>query len=221
MLSSYFTCGPRRALWAAVMRYPIVHQHDATDCGPAVLAMAAAHYGKRVSIAKLRELAGTDRQGTNLVGLATAAEQVGFQATAVRATREALEQVPLPAIAHWQEENRNHFVVIYKISSKQVIIGDPAQGLRKLAPEAFHKNWTGVLVLLTPAARLRDVIQSKSSFSRLCSLVLPHRRLCLDALIAAVLLTVLGLTSSFFIQALVDFVFILGRKPALNWLGLG
>jgi ATP-binding cassette subfamily B protein len=34
-------------------------------------------------------------------------------------------------------------------------------------------------------------------------------------------MTFLGLTSSFFIQALVDFVFVLGRIPALNWLGLG
>ena len=51
--------------------------------------------------------------------------------------------------------------------------------------------------------------------------LLPHNHLTLDAPFAAVLLTVLGLTSSFFIQALVDFVFILGRKPALNWLGLG
>jgi ATP-binding cassette, subfamily C, bacteriocin exporter len=203
------------------MRYPIVHQHDATDCGPAVLAMAAAHYGKRISIAKLRELAGTDRQGTNLAGIAAAAEQVGFQVRAVRATREALGEIDLPAIAHWNEDNRNHFVLIYRISPKQIIIGDPAKGLRRLAPEDFQRSWTGVLVLLAPAARLRDVIQSKSSFSRLCSLVLPHRRLFLDALIAAVLLTVLGLTSSFFIQALVDFVFVLGRKPALNWLGLG
>ena len=51
--------------------------------------------------------------------------------------------------------------------------------------------------------------------------LLPHHRLILDALFAAVLLTILGLTSSFFIQALVDFTFVLGRKPALNWLGLG
>ena len=48
-----------------------------------------------------------------------------------------------------------------------------------------------------------------------------HRRLILDAYIAAVLLTILGLTSAFFIQTLVDSVLVLGRKPALNWLGLG
>ena len=49
----------------------------------------------------------------------------------------------------------------------------------------------------------------------------PHSRLILDALIAAVLLTILGLTSSFFIQALVDSVFVLEQKPALIFLGLG
>jgi ATP-binding cassette subfamily B protein len=34
-------------------------------------------------------------------------------------------------------------------------------------------------------------------------------------------MTVLGLASSLFIQALVDFVFVLGRTPTLNWLSLG
>ena len=191
------------------------------DCGPAAIAMIAAHYRKRVSIARLRELAGTDGQGTNLAGLSDAAEQVGFQARGIRATQEALKQIPLPAVAHWREENRNHFVVLYKVSSKHIIVGDPAVGLRKLKPLDFMQNWTGVLLLLTPAAGLRDIIKSKSSFSRLCSLFLPHSRLFLDAFFAAVLMTILGLTSSFFIQALVDFVFVLGRKPALNWLGLG
>jgi len=97
-----FRNGALRALSRAVTRYPIVHQHDATDCGPAVLAMVALHYRKRVSIAKLRELAGTDRQGTNLTGLVAAADQVGFHARGVRATRDALAQIPLPAIAHWR-----------------------------------------------------------------------------------------------------------------------
>ena len=220
-VSPLFNTGAQRALHLATVRYPIIYQHDATDCGPAVLAMVTAFYRKRVSIASLRELAGTDRQGTNLAGLTGAAEQIGFQARAVRATRDALRQIPLPAIAHWRENNRNHFVVLYKISRKQIIVGDPAAGLRKIGPEEFQKDWTGVLVVITPTARLRNIVRSRSSFSRLCALLHPHRHLFLDALLAAVLMTILGITSSFFIQALVDFVFVLGRKPALNWLGLG
>jgi ATP-binding cassette, subfamily C, bacteriocin exporter len=203
------------------MRYPVIQQQDATDCGPAALAMVAAYYRKRVSIARVRELAGTDRHGTNLAGLMAAADQVGFDTQAVRATAEALDQIPLPAIAHWHTNNLRHFVVIYKVSNKRLVIADPTTGLRKLTREEFHRHWTGVLVLITPTPRLREVIKSKSSFSQLCSLLKPHRHLFLDALIAAVLMTLLGLTSSFFIQALVDFVFVLGRAPALNSLGLG
>src|SRR5256885_15999817 len=127
------------------MRYPVIHQHDALDCGPGVLAMLAAYYKKRVSIARIREAAGTDRRGTNLAGLGSAAEHLGFQVRPVRASCGAVEQIPLPAIAHWREGNRNHFVVIYKISPKRVIIGDPASGVRNLTPEEFHQNWTGVL----------------------------------------------------------------------------
>src|SRR5262249_43393691 len=179
--------------------------------------MITAFYRKRVSIARLRELAGTDREGTNLAGLSKAAEQIGFRPRAVRAIPDALKQVPLPAIAHWRENNRNHFVVLYKVARNHMIVGDPAMGLKKIHADQFHANWTGVLVLITPTERLRNIVRSKSSFSRLCALLHPHRHLFLDALLAAVLMTILGITSSFFIQALVDFVFVLGRKPALNW----
>jgi ATP-binding cassette subfamily B protein len=149
--------------------------------------------------------------------LSSAAEQIGYSTRAVRATTGALERVPLPAVAHFH----NHFVVLYKATPRRVIVGDPALGLRRLKPEEFQKNWTGVLLLLTPTARLRNSVRSDSGFSRLYMLLLPHSRLFLDALFAAVLMTILALTSSFFIQALVDVVFVLGRKPALNWLGLG
>src|SRR6516225_3426172 len=99
------------------MRYPIIHQHDASDCGPAVLAMIAAYHKTRVSIARLRELAGTDRKGTNLAGLSSAAEQVGFTPRAVRASADALRQVSLPAVAHLQ----NHFVVLYEATPNCIV----------------------------------------------------------------------------------------------------
>src|SRR5439155_20226544 len=98
---------------------PIIHQQYATDCGPASLAMVGAYYKRRVSHARLREFAGTDRHGTNLAGLKTAAEHIGFNARAVRASSDALQQISLPSIAHWREHNREHFVVLYRISPQR------------------------------------------------------------------------------------------------------
>src|SRR5262245_16570903 len=203
------------------MRYPIIRQHDSTDCGPTVLAMIAAYHGERISTARLRELAGGDRQGATLAGLCAAAAHVGFKSRAVRSTLEALQEIPLPAVAHWREDDRHHYVALYEVSVNRIVVGDPASGLQKLTSDEFLKKWTGVLLLLTPDGRCPDAVESKSSFSRLYSLLLQHSHLFLDALLAAVLMTILALTSSFFIQALVDFVFVLGRKPALNSLGLG
>ncbi len=181
--------------------------------------MVAAHYGKRQSIARLREKAGTDRQGTNLAGLIQAAQDVGFEARGVRATPEGLSEITLPAIAHWSEDGRNHFVVVFKQTSRRITIGDPALGVRKLTPEEFKEHWTGILILLKPTLNLRDL--STPSVAKLWSLVGHHRKLFLDALLAAVLLTILGLASAFFIQLLVDFVFLVGAESTLNWLGLG
>ena len=181
--------------------------------------MVAAHYGKRQSIARLREKAGTDRQGTNLAGLIQAAQDVGFEARGVRATPEGLSEIPLPAIAHWSEDGRNHFVVVFKQTSRRITIGDPALGKRKLTPEEFKDHWTGILILLKPTLNLRDL--STPSVSKLWSLIGHHRKLFLDALLAAVLLTILGLATAFFIQLLVDFVFLVGAESTLNWLGLG
>src|SRR5438270_12718903 len=108
------------------MRFPMIHQHDASDCGPAALAMITAWHGKRIAIARLRELARTDRQGTTVAGLSSAAEEIGFSAKAVRALPDVMDSVDLPAIAHWREDNKNHFVVIYKTRHGYVHVADPA-----------------------------------------------------------------------------------------------
>jgi ATP-binding cassette subfamily B protein len=136
------------------VRYPIIHQNAANDCGPACLAMVAAFHGRQHSIAAIGELAGTDRQGTSLAGLVQAGKAIGFEARGVRATADALDRVDLPAIAHWSEGGRHHFVVVYRLRGKSVTVGDPANGIRNLSRREFLDSWTGILVLLHPTADL-------------------------------------------------------------------
>src|SRR4051794_37700957 len=95
----------------------MIRQHDSTDCGPASLAMLAAYHRKRIPIARLRQLAGTDTGGTTMAGLITAAQTVGFDARIFEATPEGVARIKfqLPVIAHWNENNRYHYVVLYKI----------------------------------------------------------------------------------------------------------
>src|ERR671924_2012021 len=95
-------------------RYACVRQVDQSDCGAAALATVALHYRRPIALQRLRDLAGTDRVGTNLLGLVHAAEALGFMAKGLKGPYEALPRVPLPAIAHVKtEEGLGHFVVLY------------------------------------------------------------------------------------------------------------
>lgn len=50
------------------MRYYCVKQHDITDCGAACLATICRQNGYKIGITRIREVAGTDKQGTNAYG---------------------------------------------------------------------------------------------------------------------------------------------------------
>lgn len=74
------------------MRYYCIKQHDITDCGAACLATISKQNGYKIGITKIREVAGTDKQGTNAYGIIKAAEQLGFSAKGVKGNKEAFFQ---------------------------------------------------------------------------------------------------------------------------------
>ena len=55
-----------------------VKQRDVSDCGAACLASVAAYFGLQIPVSRIRQYAGTDKQGTSLHGLIEAAEQFEF-----------------------------------------------------------------------------------------------------------------------------------------------
>ncbi|WP_396152771.1 peptidase domain-containing ABC transporter [Flavobacterium sp.] len=120
--------------------FPFYKQPDSKDCGPTCLKIIAKHYGKSLTIQTLRQLSETTREGSNLLSLSEAAEQIGFRTLGVKLSLEKLEEAPLPCILHW---NNNHYVVLYKIRKGKYFISDPAHGLIEYNQEEFLKCWIG------------------------------------------------------------------------------
>ena len=65
-----------------------IKQHDITDCGAVCLASIASYYKLQLPVARIRQIAGTDTKGTNVLGMVKAAELLGFSAKGVRGNRE-------------------------------------------------------------------------------------------------------------------------------------
>lgn len=188
------------------MKYHCIKQHDITDCGAACLATISKQYGLKLPISKIREIAGTDKQGTNAYGMVKAAEQLGFTAKGVRGNQEAFfSEFPLPAIAHVVIDGKLlHYVVIHKITKKEVVVADPGKGIVKYKPDDFFKIWTGVLILLVPNTTFKKGNEKQGSLARFFSLLLPQKRLLISIFFASLLITAFGIGASFYFSFIMD-----------------
>lgn len=200
----------------------LIKQHDMRDCGAACLASVAGHYGLQLPIAKIRQLCHTDKRGTNALGLIQGLEQIGFNAKGVKASLENLPQAPLPAIAHTIfKEQFQHYVVIYKIHKGKISVMNPAYGkIETYTTEEFAKIWTGVLILLEPNEYFEKHNEKTGLYQRFYQLIQPHRSILLQALVGAIFYTLLGLSTSIYIQKITDYVLVDGNRRLLNLLSV-
>lgn len=216
------------------MKYYCIKQHDITDCGAACLATIAKQNGYKISISKIREIAGTDKQGTNAYGVIKAAEELGFSAKGVKGNKDAFfSEFPLPCIAHVVVDGSLlHYVVIHKITKKEVIIADPGKGIVKLTPEEFFGEngsenkppkyqWTGVLILLVKNETFRKGDETQGLFQRFFHLLLPQKRLILQIFLASIIYTILGILGAFYYKALMDDILPNGLVQTLTTLSVG
>ncbi|GGA00943.1 peptidase domain-containing ABC transporter [Okeania sp. KiyG1] len=180
--------------------------------------MVARYWGKNFSVNRVRDIANVDRNGASLRGLSAAAESIGYSTRPVKASLDQLAKQKLPAIAHWEGK---HYVVVYEITPKQVIIADPGIGQRHLTYPEFQACWTGYTLLLQPTALIKQLKNSTTPFWQFFELVSPHGQVLLEVFITSILIQLFGLITPLFTQLLLDRVVVQGSTLTLTAVGLG
>jgi ABC-type bacteriocin transporter len=199
-----------------------IKQHDIKDCGAACLASIGNHFKVNLPIARIRQYANTDKRGTNVLGIIEAAEKMGFTAKGVKGGLDSLDKIPLPAIAHIiVKEQLQHYVVIYKVEKSTITVMDPGFGkMGTYTFEEFQKIWTSVLILFAPNDDFKTLNEKTSPIKRFWNLIQPHKTILTQALIGAIVFTVLGLAMSIYIQKITDYVLVDGNRNLLNLLSI-
>lgn len=188
----------------AVKSFACVRCHEANDCGPAVLASIARHYGLHLGLLQARELLGTDLQGSDLSGISKAAEQLGFVAQCGKIKLADIDQIPLPAIIHYSDTDVGHFVVLYSINSVSATVADPERGVLETARSVFLQRWSQFVVLLRPGPDFRPSTKRDSAFGRLVAIAMRERRVLLTAVLLTLTTAVLGFGTSIFLELALD-----------------
>jgi ATP-binding cassette subfamily B protein len=186
-------------------RMRFVRQIDEMDCGAACLAMVARHFGRNVSLARIRQLVNTGLDGTSLRSICTAAEELGLAARSVKASLQHLDRMPLPAICHWDAD---HWLLLYDLTASTAFIADPALGFRRLPREEFERRWTGYAALFDYTPAFEQAPLARGGLGWLWAIVKPHRASLGKALGLAVVVSVLQMVLPVFTQVIVDRVLV-------------
>jgi len=207
----------RRGIWRG---YPFIEQQSSSDCGIACLVMISLYWQKRLSINSVRSLGDVGRSGASLSVLAKIAEKLGYVAKPVRASLSALVNTTQnnPWIAHW---GGDHYVVVYRVQRKRVLIADPARGKYSLSTEEFLDGWTGYALLLSPTEQLTELPEDKPSLGRFFKLLLPYKSTAFQIIFASLLIQVFGIVTPLFTQIILDQVVVNRSLTMLHVFAIG
>ncbi|MEX2476344.1 C39 family peptidase [Marinobacter sp.] len=128
-----FSCGS--AALASLLSYH--YQHDLTE---------QEVFGDMLALADEEKVR---REGFSMLDMKRFLASKGYQADGFRLPLAGLkEQVQLPMIVLLNLDGFRHFVVIKGISDDEVLVGDPARGLKVYTYRQFERYWDGTAFVI-------------------------------------------------------------------------
>lgn len=203
-----------------------VPQIDARDCGVAALASIAKFYGSDFSLAHLRELAKTNKEGTTALGIVKAANKLGFETRPVQADKTLFDMsdVPYPFIVHVNKEGKlQHYYVVYQTKKDYLIIGDPDPSVKitKMSKERFFSEWTGVAIFLAPKPSYQPHKDKKNGLLSFLPLIFKQKSLIAYIVLSSLLVTIINIGGSYYLQGILDEYIPNQMKSTLGIISIG
>ncbi|WP_419944862.1 cysteine peptidase family C39 domain-containing protein [Candidatus Poriferisodalis sp.] len=190
------------------MRTPALLQLSETECGATCVGIVLAHYGRWADPEELREACFAGRDGSTGADVVRAARRFGLEATGWRASPSHLPQLPLPAVLHW---GFRHYVVLEGVKRSGYAINDPAAGRRTVGKEEFDREFTGVVLTMTPGASFERSVRRAGMLRTLWPWLRDTRAAVAFAALCGLMLAVPGLTLAAVLSVFVDEV-LAGRQ---------
>ncbi|MEP7250598.1 MAG: cyclic nucleotide-binding domain-containing protein, partial [Spartobacteria bacterium] len=201
-----------------IKRVEHIEQIDEMDCGAASLGMICRHFGRKVSLTRIRQLCHTSTDGTSLKAICRAATELGLAARALKVSLRNLPLMPLPAVIHWEG---NHWIVLYDVTDTYVKVADPALGYRKIPRKEFEEGWSGYAALFDYTVAFANAPESKPGLAWIIPFLAKFQSIFLQVMLLAVTITFLELLFPIFTEMVVDKVIVEKNVDLLKTILLG
>jgi len=164
------------------MNFPLRHQLEGSDCGPACIQMIAAFYKRDISLSHLKDYCNVTRLGISTRDMLDGCRKIGMNGRAVHLSIEKVREMPLPAILYWRQ---GHYVVLYEVKERNgeniYRIADPGFGRIKLTEQELLQDWSsdgekGIAVLIEPTGDFYT-LKNESQRRKFSSIFAPFKYL--------------------------------------------
>lgn len=201
-----------------INRY-VIRQEEEKDCGASCLASIVKYYNGYVPLEIIRNDTLTDNNGTNFYNIKMAAIKYGFDVMGYNN-----EQIIPPYIVQIKINDCYHFMVIYKITNKYLIVMDPGKGIIKYSKEDFNKIFTGYMLKLIPNGKIVKYDKKNGYLSFLKKLVKNNIKNIIVCFILTIIIIILNLSETYLIKEVLiykvfikELLIILLIKLSVNW----
>lgn len=198
---------------------PITLQTESSECGAACLIMIMSYHGYEADIFSIRKKYPISQQGITLNTLSKIANRCNLITRPLKLDLDELNKLKLPCILHW---NLNHFVVLKKVSNKNITILDPAFGERTVDFSEVSKKFTGVALELWPNSDFEKKKEKrKLNIYKLFNEVRGLKKSLTQVLSLSLALEIFSLINPFFMQWVIDHAISSSDQNLLTTLAIG
>jgi ATP-binding cassette, subfamily B, bacterial HlyB/CyaB len=217
-----------------VVQFKVVRQESEADNAAACLTMMMDHHGKSFPLNAIRAKTGLESTSVTIDQLIRCAEGLGFRSKGYALDFDQLKRLPAPCLIGLEGYR---FAVLVRITDREVHVADPTKkSLTKLSKAEFIRIWTqanvagvvdkrpdaGVVLSMEPTQRLEMGGQKKGNpINYFINYILPYKGYFGEAILAALVINLLGMASPMFVQSIVDTVVVHHDRSLLNMMLAG
>ncbi|MCM2139853.1 peptidase domain-containing ABC transporter [Vagococcus fluvialis] len=194
------------------MKIKEIKQLTQSECGPCCVLMLLRYYQSKENLKEVQDELDSGRDGTSIKQIKNYLTKKKMDVKLFEISEaSSLNQIKLPCILYW---NNNHYVILEKITKKNYIVVDPAEGKKTITIQDLTKSFSNVVIQAQPTEEFSpSKKKNKTPWFKIIIPLLQNKKLLFSVLLSLIIIYILTLSIPMIIKKIIDSISSLTTTP--------
>ena len=184
----------------------IVKQNGNHDCAAACLLSIMRYYGFYASLDEVSFVLKITNNGTNAFNVINGSRTFGFDGYGIHISYEEIvnNKVTLPLICHVLKNNMYHFIVVYKVNKKNIVVMDPSSNIYRISKDYFKNIYLNTSLVIFPIKEIKEINKINNIYNYIFDYFKPLYKSIIKIIILSLLVIILGILTNYYLLISID-----------------